>query len=51
MSNRFTDTVDCVSDYILNSPGTFITDSLRGFVAAHPDIVWQSAPGLSLIHI
>ena len=45
MSNRFTDTVDCVSDYILNSPGTFITDSLRGFVAAHPDIVWQSAPG------
>lgn len=45
MSNCFTDTVDCVSDYILNSPGTFITDSLRGFVAAHPDIVWQSDPG------
>ncbi|GAC46776.1 dihydroxyacetone kinase family protein [Gordonia aichiensis] len=34
-----------MSDYILNSPGTFITDSLRGFVAAHPDIAWQPDPG------
>ncbi|MGV9827639.1 dihydroxyacetone kinase family protein [Gordonia sp. NPDC003429] len=34
-----------VHGYILNSPSTFISDSLRGFVAAHPDIGWQNDPG------
>ena len=32
-------------DYLLNSPSTFLTDALRGFVAAHPDISWQRDPG------
>ncbi|MYR08304.1 DAK2 domain-containing protein [Gordonia sp. SID5947] len=32
-------------EYVLNSPDTFITDALRGFVAANPSIAWQSDPG------
>ncbi|MGC4961420.1 dihydroxyacetone kinase family protein [Gordonia sp. DT101] len=32
-------------EYVLNSPDTFITDALRGFVAAHPSIAWQPDPG------
>jgi triose/dihydroxyacetone kinase / FAD-AMP lyase (cyclizing) len=32
-------------EYVLNSPDTFITDALRGFLAAHPSISWQPDPG------
>ncbi|MEE3853139.1 dihydroxyacetone kinase family protein [Gordonia sp. LSe1-13] len=32
-------------NYVLNSPGTFLTESLRGFVAANPSIGWQPDPG------
>ncbi|MFW0797251.1 dihydroxyacetone kinase family protein [Gordonia sp. CPCC 205515] len=32
-------------DYVLNSPDTFLSDALAGFVAAHPDIAWQRDPG------
>ncbi|GAA1482654.1 dihydroxyacetone kinase family protein [Gordonia sinesedis] len=31
--------------YILNSPGTFLVDALRGFVAANPTIGWEPDPG------
>ncbi|ROZ98308.1 dihydroxyacetone kinase family protein [Gordonia sp. OPL2] len=32
-------------EYVLNSPDTFITDALRGFLAANPSIAWQPDPG------
>ena len=31
--------------YVLNSPNSFITDALRGFLAANPSIAWQADPG------
>ncbi|MFI8772205.1 dihydroxyacetone kinase family protein [Gordonia sp. NPDC062954] len=31
--------------YVLNSPDTFITDALRGFLAANPRIAWRPDPG------
>ena len=31
--------------YVLNSPDSFITDALRGFLAANPSIAWQPDPG------
>lgn len=31
--------------YVLNSPDSFITDALRGLLAANPAIVWQADPG------
>ncbi|MDL9946426.1 dihydroxyacetone kinase family protein [Gordonia sp. ABSL11-1] len=32
-------------EYVLNSPDTFITDALRGFLAANPSISWEPDPG------
>ena len=34
--------------YAMNSADTFLTDALRGFVAAHPSIGWESDPGFLL---
>lgn len=31
--------------YVLNSPDTFITDALRGLLAANPSIAWRPDPG------